>query len=87
MNATPTSNSRYMIILIAVLIVVLLVLAVNVVLWIWLLGGGMMGGMTLAPGASAGVNGGMMSMMGMNGQTMNDMMSACTEMMRNFQSP
>ena len=26
-------------------------------------------------------------MMGMNGQTMNDMMSSCTVMMQNFQSP
>lgn len=26
-------------------------------------------------------------MMGMNGQTMNDMMSACAQMMQNFQNP
>jgi hypothetical protein len=26
-------------------------------------------------------------MMGMNGQTMNDMMAACTDMMQNFQNP
>ncbi len=26
-------------------------------------------------------------MMGMNGQTMNEMMAACTDMMRKFQSP
>ena len=26
-------------------------------------------------------------MMGMNGQTMNDMISACTDMMQKFQSP
>ena len=43
--------------------------------------GGMMGGgmMTLAPGASAGV--------GMNGQMMNNMMAACTDMMSNLQQP
>ena len=70
MNATPTSNNRYMTILIVVLIVVLLVLAFNVLAWFWMMGGGMMVGM-----------------MGMNGQTMNTMISACTEMMQNFQSP
>ena len=34
------------------------------------------------------IGGGMMGgMMGMNGQMMNDMMSACSDLMRNFQSP
>ena len=31
--------------------------------------------------------GGMMGWGGMNGQMMNNMMSACTDMMRNFQNP
>ena len=75
MNATPTYNNRYMVIFIAILIVVLLVLALNVMIWVSLTGGGMM-------------MGGMMNhMMGMNGQTMNDMIAACTNMMQNFQSP
>ena len=42
MNATPSSNNRFMIILIAVLILLLPLLAVNVVRWISLIGGGMM---------------------------------------------
>jgi hypothetical protein len=79
MNAIPTFDRRYMTILIVVLIVVLLVLALNVLVWFSLMSGGMMGwgSMTLAPGASAGVNGVMM----------NDMMNACTNMMQNFQNP
>ena len=70
MNAVPSSDRRYMMILITVLIVVLLVLALNVVAWIWLMGGGMIN-----------------HMIGMSGQTMNDMISACTDMMQKFQSP
>ncbi len=74
MNATPTYNNRHMIIFIAILIAVLLVLAVNVIVWILLMRGGMMGGM-------------LNQMMGMNGQTMNNMLTACTNMMQKFQSP
>ena len=74
MNVTPTSNNRFMMVLIAVLIAVLLVLALNVAIWI-----SMMGGM---------MNGRMMSrVMGMNGQGMNDMTTACADMMRRFQGP
>ncbi len=76
MNAVHSSNNRLTAILIAILVVVLLALTLNVFLWFSMLGGGMMMG------------GGMMNqMMGMNPQTMNDMMSACATMMQNVQNP
>ena len=81
MNATSTPDRRHMTILIAVLIVVSLVLALNVLVWFSLMRGGMMG-------VGGMMNNGMMNqMMGMNGQTMTDMMNACTNMMQNFQNP
>jgi len=76
MNAMPSSNNRLMAILIAILVVALLVLIVNVFLWLSLVRGGMMmGSMMNNP------------MISMNGQTMNEMMSACAEMMQDIQSP
>ena len=72
MNTIPASNGRYVIVLIAVLTFILLLLAINIVAWFLLMGGGMMG-----------IGG----MMGMNGQTMNDMVAACANMMQNFESP
>jgi flagellar basal body-associated protein FliL len=73
MNTTLITNQR----LIAILLVLLIILAVLLILGI--VAGFLMmgGGMTLAPGASAGVNSGMMK----------DMMTACTNMMQNFQNP
>jgi hypothetical protein len=71
MNSTPTTNQR----LVTILLVLLIVLVVLLVLGIFL---GFLG--------MGGMRGGGM-MMGMNGQTMNNMMAACTDMMRNFQKP
>ena len=74
MNTIVTTNQRLVTILIVLLIILLVLLIIGIVL-VFLMMGGMM-------------NGGMMGgMMGMNGQTMNGMMSNCTDMMRNFQSP
>ena len=79
MNATTNTNQRLTTILLVLLILLLILLVIGIVVVFVMMGmGGMMnGGMTLAPGASAGVNGGMM----------NDMIAACTNMMQNFQSP
>ena len=78
-NTNLTTNQRLVTILLVLLIVLVVLLIIGIVAgWLW-----MGGGMTLAPGASAGVEG----MMGMNGQMMNNMMYACTEMMRSFQNP
>jgi hypothetical protein len=72
MNPTVTTNQRLITILLILLIVFVILLILGIVAgWLWM-GGGMMGW------------GGMM---GMSGQTMNDMMSACTDFMRNIQSP
>jgi len=79
MNTTVSTNQRLVTILLVLLILFLILLVIGTVAGFLMMGGGMMGwdGMTLAPGASAGVNGGMM----------NDMHTACTDMMRNIQSP
>jgi flagellar basal body-associated protein FliL len=72
MNTTVTTNQRLVTILLVLLIVFVVLLIVGVVAgWLWI-GSGMMG---------------WGSMLGMNGQMMNNMMSACTDMMRNFQTP
>ena len=75
MNTPPTTNQRLVTILLVLLIVLLALLVIGIVAGLIRMGWGMMGwgGMTLAPGASAGVNGGMTT--------------ACLDMMRNFQSP
>ena len=74
MNTKVTTNQRLVTILLVLLIVLVALLIIGIVA-----GFLMMGGM---------LNGGMMGgMLGMNGQTMNAMMSDCTDMMRNFQSP
>ena len=78
MNTTVTTNQRLVTVLLVLLIVLVALLVIGIVVVILMMSGGMMmGGMTLAPGASAGVNGGMM----------NDMYTACINMMQNFQSP
>jgi hypothetical protein len=71
MNTLPTTNQRLVTILLVLLIVFVVLLILGTVFG-FLVSGGMMGS-------------GMM--MGMNGQTMNDMMAACIEMMQNFQNP
>jgi hypothetical protein len=71
MNTLPSTNQRLVTILLVLLIVFVALLILGTIFG-FLVRGGMMGS-------------GMM--MGMNGQTMNDMMAACTEMMRNFQNP
>ena len=72
MDTTAKTNQRLVTTLLVLLIVLVVLLIIGTVVgWLWM-GGGMMGW------------GGMM---GMNGQVMNNMMSACTDMMRNFQTP
>ena len=87
MNALPAFNNRYMIVFMIFLLAFLLgALTATIFIFgnLWM----GMGGMMLAPGASAGVNGGMMShMMGINGQAANEMMASCANMMQNFQHP
>ena len=70
-NTTPSTNQRLVTILLVLLIVLVVLLVLGIILGFLGIGGMMGGGM----------------MMGMNGQTMNNMMAACTEMMRNFQNP
>jgi hypothetical protein len=72
MNTTTTTNQRLVTILLVLLIIFVVFLIMGIVLGWLVMGSGMMGW------------GGMM---GMNGQMMNNMMSACTDMMRNFQNP
>ena len=71
MDATTTTNQRLMTVLL-ILLIVLVALLIMGIIASWLGMGGMM--------RSGG-------MMGMNGQTMNTMLSACSNMMQNFQSP
>lgn len=71
MNTTITTNQRLVTILLVLLIAFVTLLILGIVAG-WSMMGGMMGW------------GGMM---GMSGQMMNNMMSACTDMMRNFQTP
>ena len=71
MNTAVTTNRRLVTILLILLIVFVVLLIIGIIAG-WLWMGGMMG---------------WGSMMGMNGQTMNNMVSACADMMRNFQTP
>jgi hypothetical protein len=71
MNTQPNTNQRLVTILLVLLIVLVVLLVLGVLLGFLGMGGMMGGGM----------------MFGMNGQTMNNMMAACTDMMRNFQKP
>ena len=72
MDTTAKTNQRLVTTLLVLLIVFVVLLIIGTVVgWLWM-GGGMMG---------------WGSMMGMNGQVMNNMMSACTDMMRSFQNP
>lgn len=72
MNTTITTNQRLVTILLILLIIFIGLLILGIVAGWIIIGSGMMGW------------GGMM---GMNGQMMNTMMSACSDMMRNFQNP
>ena len=71
MNTVVTTNQRLVTILLVLLIVFVVSLMIGTVAR-FLMGGWMMGG-------------GMMT--GISGQTMNDMMSASTDFMRNIQNP
>jgi flagellar basal body-associated protein FliL len=71
MNTPSTTNQRLVTILLVLLIVLVALLVVGVIVSFLTMGSMMGGGM----------------MFGMNGQTMNNMMSACTEMMKNIQKP
>jgi len=73
-NSTATTNQRLVTILLVLLVILVALLVIGIVAGFLMMGGGMMGwgGMTLAPGASAGVNGGMTT--------------ACLDMMRNIQA-
>ena len=71
MNPTGTTNRRLVTILLILLIVFVVLLIIGIIAG-WLWMGGMMGW------------GGMM---GINGQTTNNVVSACTNMMRNYQTP
>jgi len=71
MNTIGTTNQRLVTILLVLLIVLVALLVIGIVFG-FLMTGGMMGG-------------GMM--MGINGLVINDMMSACTDFMRNIQNP
>jgi hypothetical protein len=72
MNTVVATNQRLVTILLVLLIIFVVLLIIGVVIGWLVMGSGMMGW------------GGMM---GMSGQMMNNMMSACTDMMRNFQNP
>jgi hypothetical protein len=71
MNTTPSTNQRLITILLVLLIVLVTLLVIGIILGF--------------PGTGSMMGGGWM--MGMNGQAMNNMMSACTEIMKNFQRP
>lgn len=71
MNIMASTNQRLVTILLVLLIIFVALLIIGTIGSFLLRGGMMMGG----------------GMMGMNGQTMNDMMSACAQMMQNFQTP
>ena len=75
MDATKNTNQCLTTILLVLLIIFVALLVIGTFVGFLMMGGGMMGigGMTLAPGASAGVNGGMTT--------------ACLDMMRNIQAP
>ena len=71
MNNTVNTNQRLITILVVLPIVFVVLLIIGIVTG-WLVMGGMM--------RWGGMN-------GMNPQIMNNMMSACTDMMRSFQTP
>ena len=68
---TTATTNQRLVTILLVLLIVLVALLVIGTVFGFLVTRGMMGGW----------------MMGMNGQTMNAMMSACTDFMRNIQSP
>ena len=68
---TIGTTNQRLVTLLLVLLIVLVALLVIGIALGFLMTGGMMGGW----------------MMGINGQTMNNMMSACTDFMQNIQSP
>jgi hypothetical protein len=70
-KTTSTTNQQLVTILLVLLIVLVVLLVLGIILGFLGMGGMMGGGM----------------MMGMNAQTMNNMMAACTEMMQNLQNP
>ena len=74
MNPAVTTNQRLVTLLLVLLIILLALLVLGIVAGFLMMGGGMMGF-------------GSMGMMGITGQMMNTMLSACTDMMRNFQNP
>ena len=75
MNTTLITNQRLVTALLVLLIVLVILLVIGIVVVFLMMSGGMMMGGMMNP------------MMGMKGQTMNDMIAACTNMMQNFQSP
>lgn len=64
MNAIPATNNRNTIILITILVITLLILGFQLIPWMPLIRGEMMGSVT-----------------GMSGNSMNEMMSICSNMM------
>ncbi len=70
-NNIKAANQRLITILLVLLIILLLLLVVGIVVVILMMSGGMM---------TSG-------MMGLKGQTMNNMITACTNMMQNLQKP
>ena len=68
---TAPTTNQRLVTVLLVLLIILVALLVIGIVFGFLMTGGMMGGW----------------MMGMNGQTMNDMMSACANMMQNFRNP
>ncbi len=68
---TTVTTNQRLITILLVLLIILVVLLVIGIVVGFLMMSGMMGGW----------------MMGMNGQTMSNMMSACTDIMKNFQNP
>jgi hypothetical protein len=72
MKPTPTTNQRLVTILLVLLIVLVVLLVIGIIVG-FLMTGGMMGGWRW--------------MMGPHGQSVNDMVAVCTDIMRNFQKP
>jgi len=68
---TAPTTNQRLVTILLVLLIILVVLLVIGIVVGFLMTGGMIGGW----------------MMGINGQTMNDMMSPCTDFMRNVQKP
>jgi uncharacterized membrane protein len=72
MKPTPSTNQRLVTILLVLLIVLVVLLVIGIIVG-FLMMGGLMDGWRW--------------MMGPHGQSMNDMVAACTDIMRNFQKP